>query len=293
MEQPTTKNLSAATQQKPGSHAAAGSTAPASEEALQRAQEEKNQQDALFDAKSPKGSVLQEKYEGTGPIISGLGYGAIESKVGMLLAAPLGILASMVMPESITKMHNGIVKYAQRAKDPNESVMVRVSAGFTSIWSGLTEWAGKTTTHTVDFVSELFTKEKVSTRVPNIKTYGHGIAHMTGLGLIASIVLGAMHGVSSSKQGKDQFDRAKDEIRTLRRQNNVLEEELTDATRRITQDKALHNAKNITPANQAETRLAMHNSRSEAASTPVKKGPALEHLQTALAEKTPNQNSLS
>lgn len=196
-----------------------------------------------------KNDILGENYNGTGAVISGLGYGVVESKIALVPGAILGGAVASLAPQSIDKFDKAVETIIQQSREPNISMTREILSGPVHLWQGLTNWCKEASIHIVDVVyKRMHDGVSIAVKHPEINRYAKGIANGSAAAFILAFVLGAFHGASSSNRGEGQFDRAKKEIKTLRDEKEALTAELETTGKELAKAKA-----------EAHSHAAVHN----------------------------------
>lgn len=186
-----------------------------------------------------KGDILQEPYKGTGPVVSGLGYGVIETKVmwfaGLLGGGIIGVLA----PKHINNLSDSWQARGIKAVENNPAGSGgwgAVKRGFGHSINKIFEWSGKLADHMPgkDYAAKHLGGAS-SNRMKAAISAG-------GIASIAAIAFSVVHsmfvGAKSAADGKNQFERARSEIKTLRDEKQALTEELETTSKELAKLKA-------------------------------------------------------
>ncbi len=196
-----------------------------------------------------KRDILNESYKGTGAVVSGLGYGVIESKIAMVPGAILGGVAASIAPQSIDRFDNAVERIIQKSREPNISMTREILSGPVSLWQTFTNWCKNTSIHIIDVgYKRLHNGVSIAVKHPEIGRYAKGIANGSAAAFILAFILGAFHGASSSNNGEKQFEDAKKEIKTLRGEKEALTTELETTGKELAKAKA-----------EAHSHAAVHN----------------------------------
>jgi len=189
-----------------------------------------------FFAEQPHGDIAEEPYLGTDEAISGFGYGAVETKVGMLggaaLMAPLGYVASSQVETAERKIINGLKTAVQHTENKGGAMdVVRTPARWAmKALQAITNWSFETPKHALKHLpfgwgkyfeegAAAASKSKIAAKMPYMVTAA-GIGALAGF--FISSAAGAVHGANIAHAGRTQHQRGKDEIKRLRGENKEL-----------------------------------------------------------------------
>lgn len=186
-----------------------------------------------------KRDILTEDYKGTGAVISGLGYWVIETKVFGVLGLIGGALVGALAPKQVNAWSETSQRISKNLVEKNP--VGSGALGTTKRWFGhsankIFEWSDKIAEH-LPFKS-YFQKRAGGA------TSGRGKAMIAASGIagIAGFLISTVHGffvgAKSASDGKDQFDYAKSEIRTLRDDKEALTNELEKTSKELAKTKA-------------------------------------------------------
>lgn len=192
--------------------------------------------------------ITQQAYRGTNEAVSGLGYGAIETKAGLIVGSLAGIavgaLASKRVSGAAKLVGDTLTKYANKL-DPNAAkkasehglkdagpitktavfiprMVIRFFEWIVDVSQGSAKHMARGIENPLKrmFPKRFDTPEKT-------KKFMEGIVSGGTLGALGgflfSSITGAAHGAKVASDGRKQFETAKNEIRTLRKTNQTLE----------------------------------------------------------------------
>lgn len=198
--------------------------------------------DAAIDQAAPKTSILQEEYQGPSATVAAVGVGAIESKVMWLVGLIVGGLFGAAAPETVNHWAESSQDFAEKMKVNNP----KGSGGVAAIKRGTSKFISKMFEWSEVLAKHLPGHDKIAGKFGTHRSTAviaaGGITSLAAI--IASVVHGAFVGTKSAHGGRDQFNRAKHEIRTLRNEKIALEEELADSTKALTKERARQTAHN-------------------------------------------------
>lgn len=163
--------------------------------------------------RKPESDITQEPYKGPGALVTGAGEGAITHYGTGAAGLVVGGAVSGVFAGPVNRIEEGFKKFYIDNKD-SASTLKKATAHVASWPARIAEWS----------VKHLPMKDKVLKLVPKDRMqaviFGGGVLGFIGFFVmpIYFMFTGAKH----ANDGKEQFERAKDEIRTQRAENEAL-----------------------------------------------------------------------
>ena len=181
--------------------------------------------------------ITEQAYRGTNEVVSGLGYGALETKAGLIAGVPLGAIAGGLASEPVVKAQESLDNWLSTkiTKFKSNKGMKRAIGFIPEVGLRITNWVVGLSDHTAKKMVESDAGKRVTKFLGGqgrIKGITAGATLGALAGFIIATVTGTAHGAVVASDGRNQFNDAKDEIRKLRREKAELEgkyEALQDA----------------------------------------------------------------
>ena len=189
----------------------------------------------------PNADITEQPYRGTNEVVSGLGYGAVETKAGLLAGVPVGAVVGAIAHKGVHKVQNTITSTLDGGINRLAGEAGKTRGALTETLTAIPRWTLRAAKWIVN-VSEGTAKhafESLEKASPKSREYitkllgkeggkrFAGAATGATLGALAGFVIasvtGAAHGAKVAGDGRKQFNDAKDEIRNLRKTNQHLE----------------------------------------------------------------------
>lgn len=218
----------------------------------------------------PSADITNEPYKGPSASIASLGYGFVDFKLATVASLVAGVVAAFFVPKQVNKTLAMISEETKiLEKNPN---ILKKSAGFVlRQWDKAGDW----------FVEHFPFRNIISNGVNSkyISFKGLGDEGWKSGSKIAGMIMtplffvtgftGVARGVHSANMGRNQFERAKHEIKDLRAENMALR---TKNAEILAQDVAEDNAQNSKDAAQKTMATPVKSSPVTAQPTPVEQG---------------------
>ncbi len=200
--------------------------------------------------------ILQEEYHGTGRTVSALGLGALETKLYALAGVAGGAAVGLAAPETVNGWTQKVKDFSRNVLDRNhdtpgiiaackrgsahfvgwvfraaDAVAISTLGGAINDKSAIT----KLDAHHVAYVT--MKKEAIIQRFSSFGNKALAMVTLGGVlglaGFVAGMFTGAFRGVGNASHGKDQFDRAKKEIKNLRGDKEALTAQLEGTAKEL------------------------------------------------------------
>jgi hypothetical protein len=181
-----------------------------------------------FFGHSPNSDIVDEPYYGTNEAISGLGYGAVETKFGIVggvvAGAGVGALAGERVTNAEKALSNGLTK-GIKALEGSEGAMKfvtwlpRITLRFCNWLVGVAKNSPEHLLHSMPKGTQEAITKNLGKRF-DAALIGAGLGALVGM--VAASITGAAHGANVAYSGRVQHSRAKNEIKKLRNENQEL-----------------------------------------------------------------------
>lgn len=181
-------------------------------------------------AQQKQDDITKEPYYGTNEAISGFGYGAVETKFGMLggavVGAPVGYIAGTHVEKGEKAIMNGLTGAIEKTAETKtaKDIFLTPTRWVLKGTKGITNWAFETPKHILEALpfgwgAALKGNPKIQPKLAAMVTAaGFGAL----IGMVVASITGAKHGVDVVQAGRHQHKRAVDEILQLRAENTEL-----------------------------------------------------------------------
>jgi hypothetical protein len=189
--------------------------------------------------KQPESDIATEPYKGPGPTVTSFGYSFIDWHAAWLGSILVGVGVALVMPKHVNNFFNA-VREGTRNWKASENLLKKPVGWFSHAWLKAGEWSNE------HFPGRTWLEAKLGSERWSAAATAGGI--LTAFSFITTIFTGTNRGIQHATAGKNQFDRAKSEIKELRAENTALREKYAElkVTHETETGKKADNA--ITPA---------------------------------------------
>ena len=179
----------------------------------------------MHDKQQNDTDIAEQKHIGTHPGIAALGYGAVETKIGLIGGMVPGAILGALIGEPIVNAE------AQMQKSLDAGLNKFKGKGFINGIStaGLktARWVVTSSNHVADWLLDVM-PDGLETKLRGSSRFRAGVAGTAFgaiIGFLGATILGGKHGWDEASASKKQFRTAQEEIKLLREEKDALLED--------------------------------------------------------------------